>query len=99
MNKAKPFCDKIARSFHDYLDDELSLLMRRVVQKHLSSCLPCRRDYVLLQMTVETVRQKSAPDVPPRLLKKIVRQFTDPGQGGKTVPRELLGGTWVPAET
>lgn len=93
MSKAKPFCEKISRSFHDYHDDELSLLMRRVVQKHLSACGGCRRDYVLLQLTIETVRQKNAPEVPPRLLKKIVRQFTDP-QGGAPAPRELLGGDW-----
>ena len=95
MKTSKPFCDKMAKSFHDYHDDELSLFMRRVVQKHLATCGPCRREYVLLQMTVETIRQKRAPDVPPRLLKRIVRQFTDPGQGGAPAPRELLGGDWM----
>ncbi|HEU4338525.1 MAG TPA: zf-HC2 domain-containing protein [Planctomycetota bacterium] len=95
MKGNKPFCEKISRSFHDYYDGELSLFMKRVVQKHLGACVPCRRDYVLLQMTIESIRQKVAPDVPPRLLKKIIRQFTDPGPGGKPAPRELLGGDWT----
>lgn len=95
MKGPKPFCEKIARSFSDYHDDELSLFMRRVVQKHLSACGDCRREYVLLQMTVESLRQKRAPDVPPRLLRKIIRQFTDPGPGGAPAPRELLGGDWT----
>lgn len=91
----KPFCERICRSLHDFHDDELSLLMRRVVLKHLSACAACRREYVLLQLTVETIRQKGSPDVPPRLLKKIVRQFTDPGPGGKPAPRDLLDGNWM----
>jgi len=95
MKSAKPFCDKIRRTLNSYYDDDLSLFMRRVVQKHLSSCEGCRREYALLQMTVETIRRRGAPDVPPRLLKKIIRQFTDPGPGGDPFPRELRGGGWL----
>lgn len=91
MKTANPYCEKLRRSFDDYLDGELSPLLKRVLAKHLKSCAACRREYTLLQMAVEAVRQKRAPDVPPRLLKKIIRNLSDSGSGGTPIPADLKG--------
>jgi anti-sigma factor RsiW len=93
--RTKPFCAKISRRLDDYHDDELSDFMRGVVHKHLAACADCKADYVLLQKTIASIRRKPAPVVPPRLLKKIIRQFTDPGPGGTPEPRPRPGKDWL----
>lgn len=95
MKPVNPYCEKLRRSFDDHLDGELSPLLKRVVAKHLKGCASCRREYTLLQMAVEAMRQKRAPDVPPRLLKKIIRRLSDSGSGGTPIPGDLKGLNWL----
>ncbi len=90
MSPIKPYCEKMCAHLDAYHDDDLSPFLRSVVSKHLQSCASCRREYTVLQMTIEAVAQKRSPDVPPRLLKKVIRDLTRGGHGGSTVPRELL---------
>jgi hypothetical protein len=90
MSPAKPYCDKLRAHFDELFDDELSPFLRGVVRKHLQSCAPCRQEFRLYELTVQTVKKKSAPDVPPRLLKKVVRDLTSGGQGGQGVPKDLV---------
>jgi anti-sigma factor RsiW len=90
MSTEKPYCTKMRAHFDAYHDDETSPFLRNVLKKHLQTCTPCRREYALLQMTIETVAQKTAPDVPARLLKKVVRELTGGGRGGTPIPDELV---------
>jgi predicted anti-sigma-YlaC factor YlaD len=87
MNLSKPYCDKLRRQFDDYRDGELSPFLKAVVAKHLRSCEACRREYAFVETVVATVRKKPAPDIPPRLVKKLIRDLTAGGRGGTPVPK------------
>lgn len=95
MSPIKPYCEKLRRHFDAYNDDCLSPFLRGVVEKHLQSCAPCRREYTLLQLAIEAVRQKPAPDVPPKLLRKIIKDLSEPGEGGSAIPKELVDPNWL----
>ncbi len=93
-----PFCDKMQQHFDDFHDDEISPLLKGVVGKHLKSCPACREEYRLLEATLILIKKKPCPDVPPRLLKKVIKELQSGGTGGtpakgKTDPRVGLQGT------
>lgn len=93
-----PFCDKMRQQFDDYRDGEVSPLLKGVVGKHLKSCAACKAEYRVLEATLVLIKKKPCPDVPPRLLKKVIKEIQGGGTGGtpakgKIDPRLGLQGT------
>ena len=64
--------------------------IHEVVQRHLKTCESCKEEYRLLEACIGVIRGLEAPAVPPRALRKIVENLSDPG-GGATFPGTLLG--------
>jgi anti-sigma factor RsiW len=79
---ASPYCAKMQSQFDDYRDGELSPFLKGVVSKHLKSCAECKREFRLFERTLQLVRAKESPEVPARLLKKVIRELQNGGSGG-----------------
>lgn len=90
MTAPNPYCGKIRDRFDALHDGELSLFMRRVVKQHVKDCAACRQEHALFLAAIDYVRRRGAPDVPPRVLRKVVEEVSGP-RGGATYPGELLG--------
>lgn len=90
MKAPNPYCEKLRARFDEHHDGELSLLMSRMVKQHVADCEPCRSEYELLLSTVGYVQHRPSPDVPPRVLRKVVEEVSGP-RGGATNRGELLG--------
>lgn len=90
MSHPNPYCERLRAQFDAYHDGELSPFLGTVVRRHLESCPPCREEYALLLGAIEAVRSLGAPDVPARVLRKVVEELTGP-RGGAPYPGELLG--------
>lgn len=91
MKKHQPYCDRMRRYFDEYHDEELSAFLSKLVDKHMDKCTPCKKDYLLLQMAIETIRQKQSPEIPVYVLRKVISALTEDNSGGKKVPEELQG--------
>jgi len=85
-----PYCDRLRSRFDDFHDGLLSPFLHEVVQRHLKTCESCKEEYRLLEACIGVIRGIEAPAVPPRALRKIVENLSDPG-GGATFPGTLLG--------
>ena len=79
---ANPYCVKMQSQFDDYRDGELSSFLKGVVSKHLKSCVECKREYRIFERALQLVASKDAPEVPARLLKKVIRELQSGGTGG-----------------
>ena len=85
-----PYCERLRGRFDAYHDGELSPFLFEVVRRHLDACAGCLDEYRLFEGAIETLRRLDAPEVPPRLLRKVVENLSGPG-GGMTLPGRLLG--------
>jgi len=97
-SKSNPFCEKMRAQFDDFRDGEISPLLKGVVSKHVKSCAACRKEFRILELSIELTKKKSAPDVPARLLKKVIKELQSGGNGGtparaKIDPKLGLQGT------
>lgn len=81
MTPPRPYCERLRQRFQDYRDSELSPFLGVVIYRHLKNCAPCRDDYQGLERAIEVFQRVPAPDVAHRLLRKIVRNLTEPRDG------------------
>ena len=58
----------------DYLDGELDLDRRSLVDKHLEVCDACSQELSELRHAVFLLRRLPTPETPPMLVEKVVRQ-------------------------
>lgn len=76
-----PYCDRLRQNFNDLYDGTLSPLVARLVHKHLETCDACREEYRVFTAAVAAVRNRTAPDVPPHVLRNVVENLTRPKGG------------------
>ena len=81
MIPASPYCERIRSRLDDHHDGDLSGFMKTLVSRHLLKCNECRREFDVLEQTIETIRTVQAPRVSARLLRNVVRDLTGPGGG------------------
>jgi len=60
-------CQDVRNQLSAYLEDELGVAPRRVVEDHLRECVRCQGELVLLQRTVALLRGLDELEVPARL--------------------------------
>ncbi|MGH7405108.1 MAG: anti-sigma factor family protein [Candidatus Methylomirabilales bacterium] len=60
-------CQDVRSQLSAYLEGELGVAPRRVVEDHLRECVRCQRELVLLQRTVALLRGLDEVEVPARL--------------------------------
>ena len=89
MIPSRPFCARLQSRFNDFRDGEVSPFFAAVLRHHLSECASCREDYHVMERVIESFRRVPAPDVPPRLLRKVVRNLSGP-PGGTPSPAMLF---------
>ncbi|HBB86040.1 MAG TPA: hypothetical protein DC047_00320 [Blastocatellia bacterium] len=64
-------CQETKRSLSQYMDDELSMAQRALVETHLDSCPVCRAELVELRTMRNSLRQLARPVAPSALLPAI----------------------------
>lgn len=95
MSHPNPYCERLRAQFDAYHDGELSPFLGTVVGRHLEACAGCREEYASLVRAIEAVRRRPAPEVPARVLRKVVEQLSGP-DGGATLPRPVVGPDLAP---
>jgi anti-sigma factor (TIGR02949 family) len=64
-------CRALAQKISEYLDGEVDLQTRRLIQRHLKDCLQCRTCLAMLQRSRELLRLLTQEQVPKTLRKKL----------------------------
>ena len=65
-------CDEVWRRLNDYLDRELSVAERKMVEEHLTLCTGCAGEYRFEAAVLLDIRQKLRRiDVPQSLIDKV----------------------------
>lgn len=90
MTAPNPYCLRLQSKMNEYHEGEMSAFLERVMRLHLSSCEVCRREYALLDKTIDAVRNNPAPDVPAWVLRRVVESLSGPG-GGSPESAEIQG--------
>jgi len=60
-------CQDVRSQLSTYLEDELEMAQRRVVEDHVRQCVRCQGELVLLQRTIALLRGLDEVEVPPSL--------------------------------
>jgi predicted anti-sigma-YlaC factor YlaD len=76
-------CDEVYQWLQAYLDTEVTAVEERMVEKHIRSCLVCRRKLVELAQTVNKLQQsdKLTPrqDFTKRLMERLEQEIKERG--------------------
>lgn len=66
-------CRKMAEFLSDYVDGELDVSIRSLIEAHGGECPPCRAFVRTLARTVEIVRRQPREPLPPSLKQALVK--------------------------
>jgi len=76
-------CDKAHYRMHHYLDGEVTVWRRWVIQRHLNRCPPCADCYTfeveVRQVVASRCREQAPPEVKRRITDALGLEHNEPG--------------------